>query len=221
MTADDLRPRLAVYLVADPDATETPLIDAVQAALDGGATMVQLRAKRLGGYDLYRRATQLKFLCEQYGALFVVNDRLDIALVTGADGVHLGASDLPVDVARELAPPGFLIGFSPKTLDDVAAAARLGADYVGLGPVFPTGSKADAQPPIGIDGLRQQIAVARVPTVGIGGITVANAEAVVAAGADGVAVISAILGAVDPTAATADLAAAVARGVAARSGGLA
>jgi thiamine-phosphate pyrophosphorylase len=217
VTADELRRKLAVYLVADPEATETALVDAVQEALEGGATVVQLRAKNLGGYDLHRRAAQLKFLCHQYGALFVVNDRLDIALAAGADGVHLGASDLPVDVARRLAPAGFVIGFSPKTLDDVAAAAQIGADYVGLGPVFPTGSKSDAQPPIGIAGLRRQVEIARLPAVGIGGITVANAAEVVATGVDGVAVISAILGATDVAVATADLAAAVGRGLAQRS----
>ncbi len=218
MTADELRPRLAVYLVADPEATAAPLVDAVQAALDGGATTVQLRAKRLGGYDLYRRAAQLKFLCAQFGALFVVNDRLDIALAAGADGVHLGARDVPVDIARTLVPPGFLIGFSPQTMDDIHAAARLGADYVGLGPVFPTDSKADAQPPLGIAGLRRQVAACRVPTVGIGGITVGTAAEVIAAGVNGVAVISAILGAPDPTVAAAELVAAVARGMNDRAG---
>jgi thiamine-phosphate diphosphorylase len=213
VTQDELRQRLAVYLVADPEATQELLVDAVQAALDGGATAIQLRAKRLGGYDLYRRATQLTFLCDQYGALFVVNDRLDIALAAGAGGVHLGTSDLPVDIARSLAPPGFVIGFSPQTMDDIQAAPHLGADYVGLGPVFPTGSKADAQPPLGLDGLRQQVAESRLPSVGIGGITAGNAAEVVAAGADGVAVISAILGASDPTRATAELVAVVGRAV--------
>ncbi|MCC6315326.1 MAG: thiamine phosphate synthase [Thermomicrobiales bacterium] len=211
-----LRERLAVYLVADPEATSRPLLDDVQAALDGGATCVQLRAKRLDGYDLWRLATTMKFLCAQFGALFFVNDRLDVALAAGADGVHLGTSDLPPDVARTLTPPGFLIGFSPKTLDDVTATARLGADYAGLGPVFPTGSKADAQSPIGLDGLRAQVAACRVPTVGIGGITIANAPEVIGAGADGVAVISAILGTEDPAAATEALAREVNTALAAR-----
>lgn len=216
MSPEELRRRLAVYLVADPDATAEPLVDAVQAALDGGATAVQLRAKRLDGYDFYRLAGQLTFLCDQFGALFVVNDRLDIALAVGAGGVHLGRRDLPVDVARGMTPAGFVIGFSPQTLDDVRATARLGADYAGLGPVFPTGSKADAQPPIGAAGLGEQVAALGLPAVGIGGITVANAPAVIAAGADGVAVISAILGAADPTRATADLAAAVSGALAER-----
>lgn len=217
MTPANLRHRLAVYLVAGPDDTPVPLADAVAAALDGGVTCVQLRAKQLGGYDLYRRAVQLKHLCEPYGALFIVNDRLDVALAARADGVHLGTSDLPVDVARRLSPPGFLIGFSPQTLDDVRAARPLGADYVGLGPVYPTGSKADAQSPLGLDGLRPQLAAARLPAVAIGGINTANAAAVIAAGADGVAVISAILGASDLTLAAAELAAVVSGALAARA----
>ena len=216
MTPNELRRKLEVYLVADPEATTLPLVDAVQAALDGGATAVQFRAKHLGGYDLFRRAGQLKFLCAQYGALFIVNDRLDVALAVEADGVHLGTSDLPVDVARAMSPPGFVIGFSPQTLDDVAAAGRLGADYSGLGPVFPTGSKADAQPPLGVDGLRRQVDASPLPTVGIGGITTGNACGVIAAGADGVAVISAILGADDLNQATKDLARAVAQALADR-----
>jgi thiamine-phosphate pyrophosphorylase len=210
--ADELRDRLAVYLVADPEGTSRSLLDDVQAALDGGATCVQLRAKRLGGYDAWRLATTLRDLCAQSDALFVVNDRLDVALAVGADGVHLGVADLPVDVARAMSPPGFLIGFSPQSLDDVHATEPLGADYAGLGPVFATGSKADAGPPLGLGGLRLQAAACRVPTVAIGGISLRVAEDTVAAGVDGVAVISAILGADDPAQATRDLAAAVRAG---------
>jgi thiamine-phosphate pyrophosphorylase len=198
---DLLRERLRIYLVADPEATDD-LIDATQASLDGGATCVQLRAKNLGGYDFWRRSMTLKRLCEEYGALFIVNDRLDVALACGADGVHVGVSDLPVDVVRGMVPPGFIIGFSPQSDDDVTAAAPLGADYVGLGPVYATGSKADAGPPLGLDGLARQVARCRVPAVGIGGITIDNAAAVMAAGAEGVAVISAILKAPDPAEAT-------------------
>lgn len=215
----ELRDRLAVYLVADPEGTERSLLDDVQAALSGGATCVQLRAKRLDGYDFWRIATTLRALCAESDALFIVNDRLDVALAVEADGVHLGVSDLPVDVARTMTPPGFVIGFSPQTMDDVRATAELGADYAGLGPVFATGSKDDAGAPIGLAGLRSQVAACQVPTVAIGGITLANAADTVAAGVDGLAVIGAILRASDPEQATRDLAAAVRAGMARRDGG--
>jgi thiamine-phosphate pyrophosphorylase len=210
---DELRDRLAVYLVADPEGTSRPLLDDVQAALSGGATCVQLRAKRLEGYDFWRVATTLRALCAESDALFIVNDRLDVALAVEADGVHLGVSDLPVDVARAMTPPGFVIGFSPQTMDDVRATAQLGADYAGLGPVYATGSKDDAGEPIGLAGLRTQVAACQTPTVAIGGITLGNAEATVAAGVDGLAVISAILRAEDPERATRELADAVRAGL--------
>jgi thiamine-phosphate pyrophosphorylase len=215
--SNELRDRLAVYLVADPDGATRPLLDDVQAALAGGATSVQLRAKRLDGYDFWRLALPLRALCAESDALFIVNDRLDIALAVEADGVHLGVHDLPVDVARAICPPGFVIGFSPQSLDDVRSTGPLGADYAGLGPVFATGSKSDAGMPIGLDGLRAQTESCRVPTVAIGGISLANAAATIAAGADGVAVISAILGADEPEQATVGLAAAVRAGLAERN----
>lgn len=207
---DELRERLRVYLVSDPEATDD-LIGATQASLDGGATCVQLRAKHLDGYDFWRRAVTLKTLCGQYGALFIINDRLDIALACGADGVHVGVSDLPVDVVRGMVPANFIIGYSPQTDEHVMASARMGADYVGLGPVYATGSKADAGAPLGIAGLKLQLAISPVPAVGIGGITIANAPEVMATGADGVAVISAVLKAADPAEATRQLAQAIGR----------
>jgi thiamine-phosphate pyrophosphorylase len=130
-----------------------------------------------------------------------------------ADGVHLGEHDLPIDVARELAGPSFIIGSSPKNVEQAETARVQGADYVGLGPVYATGSKGDAGAPIGLEGMAEQIAAAKLPAVGIGGITIANATEVILAGADGVAVISAIQGAADPGQATADLAAAVRAGL--------
>lgn len=216
---DELRDRLAVYLVADPEGTTRSLLDDVQAALAGGATCVQLRAKRLDGYDFWRVAATLRALCAESDALFIVNDRLDIALAVEADGVHLGVGDLPVDVARAMTPPGFVIGFSPQTMDDVRATAQLGADYAGLGPVYATGSKDDAGEPIGLAGLRAQAAACQTPTVAIGGITIGNAEATVAAGVDGLAVIGAILRAEDPDKATRNLANAVRAGLGRREVG--
>ncbi len=214
-TRDDLSAKLAVYLVADPAATSRNIIDVVQEALAGGVTCVQLRSKDDEGYDLWRKSVTLKRLCEEHDALFIVNDRLDVALASNADGVHLGVGDLPVDVARAMAPPGFIIGFSPDSLDDVRATRPLGADYAGIGPVYATGSKGDAGAPIGLEGLALKAGLVGVPTAGIGGIQVQTAGAVITAGAVGVAVIGAILNSDDPEHAASDLVQAVA---AAKSG---
>jgi thiamine-phosphate diphosphorylase len=204
-----LRDRLAVYYVADPEQTERDILDVAEAALAGGVTALQLRAKRMGGREMYELAGQLRERCRRAGALFFVNDRVDIAVAAEADGVHVGVHDLPLAATRRLIGPGMILGYSPLQLSDVAAAKPGGADYVGLGPVFSTGSKADAQPPLGIEGLAEQIAAADLPAVGIGGIGIANAADVIFAGADGVAVISAIQGAADPRQAGAALAEAV------------
>ncbi len=204
-SAEDLADRLALYLVADPDATSRDLLDDVQAALAGGVTCVQLRSKTHEGYDLWRLSMALKRICEEFDALFIVNDRVDVAIASNADGVHLGVGDLPIDITRSMTPPGFIIGFSPDTMDDVRATRRLGADYAGIGPVFATGSKGDAGSPIGLDGLAIKAAAVDVPTVGIGGISLETAPSVIRAGAVGVAVIGAIHKHEDPEQAARDL----------------
>jgi thiamine-phosphate pyrophosphorylase len=201
---------LSLYLVADPEQTRRDLVADVRAALAGGVTCVQLRAKRLGGRDFLTLAKALRSEVHATGALFVVNDRVDIAVAAGADGVHVGLSDLPLVETRRIVGPDLFIGYSPYTLEQVAAAAAAGADYVGLGPVFATASKADADPPIGVAGLAARVQAASLPAVGIGGITVENARDVIRAGADGIAVISAILHAPDPRFAASELAIAVA-----------
>jgi thiamine-phosphate pyrophosphorylase len=212
----DLAEKLAVYLVADPEATGRDLVEDAIAALDGGVTCVQLRAKRMADGDAWRLAIRLREQCRYRGALFIVNDRVDLALAAQADGVHLGVRDLPLAMARWIAGPGFVLGYSPTTVAEAASAVRQGADYVGAGPVFATASKADAGAPIGVAGLAERVEAAGLPTVGIGGITAENAGEVIRAGAVGVSVIGAILGADDPGAAAARLAAAVR---AARGGG--
>ncbi len=210
MPPDELAARLALYLVADPEATRRDLVADTIAALEGGVTAVQLRAKQGSDRELWELATRLRQVCQARSVLFIVNDRLDLALAVGADGVHLGLHDLPLAAARRIAGPRVLIGASPQTIADAVEAREQGADYVGAGPVFVTGSKADAGEPIGLDGLHDRALAAALPTVGIGGITIENAAAVIAAGAVGVSVISAILGAADPAAAARQLASAVA-----------
>ena len=206
-----LRDRLSVYFVADPEQTDRDFLALVADALAGGATAVQLRAKRMAGREMYELAVAMRECCQAAGALFFVNDRVDVAMACGADGVHVGVHDLPLAETRRLVGEALIVGYSPLEMGDVLEAKPGGADYVGLGPVFSTASKADAQPPLGLDGLTTQVAAAGLPAVGIGGIDLSNAEAVIRSGVDGVAVISAIEHAADPKLAAAALADAVRR----------
>lgn len=192
----------------------------MRAALAGGATAIQLRAKKdEPGRLQVELARELAALCREHGALFIVNDRLDVALAVGADGVHLGQDDLPVAEARRLAGPGFIIGCSVENVEQAQAAATAGADYLGVGPVYPTATKADAGPATGLYHLGTVKAATHLPVVGIGGINQENAADVMAAGADGVAVISAVSLAQDVEGAAARLAAAVREGLARRPRG--
>jgi len=174
-------------------------------AVAGGADVIQLRDKRLSGRDLFRAAVAIRGITADAGALFIVNDRLDVAFAAGADGVHLGENDLPVGEARRIAPPGFVIGASVSSVATAVRAAAEGADYVALSPTFATASKDDAGPGYGLTMLAEIRAAVSLPLVAIGGITAANVAGVIAAGADGVAVISAVVGEDDVTAAARDL----------------
>ena len=172
---------------------EAGLLHRAEAAARGGATMVQLRLKDADARSLVEVA---RMLVRALPVPVVVNDRVDVALAAGAAGVHLGADDLPVSAARAIVPDGFIIGVSVGGDAEVAGAA--GADYAGIGPVFGTASKADAGVAIGLEEFARLRERTGLPAVGIGGVTAANAGAVIRAGASGVAVISALLGARDP-----------------------
>jgi len=209
---------LSVYVVLDAAvAGDRPLADIARAAVAGGATILQLRDKTASTATMLVRARAIRAAIAGSGVPFVVNDRLDVALAAGADGVHLGQDDMPVAEARRILGPAAIIGLSI----DSAAAARAAPydrlDYVCLQSVYATGSKADALPPIGLDGLAGLAASVRAiapgcPVGAIGGISVDRAAAVIRAGVDGVAVISAVVAATDAEAATRSLAAAVAAG---------
>lgn len=201
----DLRKALRLYLVADPEHSQGDFLTTIASALRGGVTMVQLRAKNLTDRKLYQYAVMLQELCSQHGAGFLVNDRLDIALAVQADGVHLGVDDLPIAQARELGGTEFIIGYSPEADSHITSARSQGADYLGIGPVFGTGTKADAGVALGLDEFQRRLTLGGLPAVGIGGITTENATSVLKAGADGVAVVSAILGAEDPESAAGQL----------------
>lgn len=191
---------LSVYVVLDP--SELPpdwgLFEAAKAAIDGGATAVQLRDKESSGRRLVRRSQKLQSICEERNATFVVNDRLDVALVVDADGVHLGPDDVPVEDARRIAPD-LLIGASAGTPKRAAACETAGADYLGVGAIFAARQvKPDASEAKGPEVVDRVTDRVDVPVVGIGGITPERAEPVVEAGADGVAVVRAILDQDDP-----------------------
>jgi len=166
----------------------------VEAALAGGVTLVQLREKHRPDRETYEVGRELRDIVRRHGAAFFLDDRVDLALALGADGVHLGQADLPLDAARRLAP-GLLIGVSCHDLLQVRAAQ--GADYIGFGPVFPTPSKDDADAPTGLSALREAVGASRRPVVAIGGVEVRSAADVRAAGAAGAAVIHAVLDAAD------------------------
>lgn len=174
-------------------------------AIAGGADAIQFRDKSCTGSELVRIGRILREITRHSPALFIVNDRLDVALACEADGVHLGQGDLRTDVARQLAPPNFIIGVSVSSVEEACRAVEEGADYVALSPTFSTGSKPDAGPGHGLAMLRKIRQNVAVPVIAIGGIHRENIPAVIAAGADGVAVISAVAGAPDITAAAQDL----------------
>ena len=171
------------------------------AALRGGARVIQVRAKGLPAGALLALAREAVAAARAQGGVLVVNDRPDIALLAGADGVHLGQEDLPPRDARRTLPASTLLGLSTHDAGQVEAAAEEPVDYIAIGPVFPTRTKADARPTVGLAGVRSARARTRLPLVAIGGITADNARAVIEAGADGVAVLSAVLAGEDVEAA--------------------
>lgn len=199
----ELAERLRLIVVTDPECgAGRSVLDVVRAALRGGAPAIQLRMKDAAARETAELARALLAETRPAGALLFVNDRVDVALAAGADGAHLGQDDLPLEAARAIAPAGFLLGMSAETEELARAAEKEGADYVGVGPVYATGSKADAGDAVGVGRIAAVAAAVRIPVVGIGGITVDNAQAVLHAGAAGVAVISAVIRAADPEAAT-------------------
>ncbi len=199
-----------LYVIVDPLDTGRDPVDLTRAVLAGGARLVQLRSKTVATAELLKQAERIRELTAAAGATFIVNDRADVARAVGADGVHLGQTDLPIAAARAVVGPDLVIGFSTHSEAQLADAASLGADYLALGPIFATTSKSAADPVLGAERLRAARTLTMAPLVAIGGITAATAPALIAAGADAVAVIAAIVRALDVERAVADLLLAVA-----------
>jgi|TARA_B100000678_G_scaffold101957_1_gene85123 thiamine-phosphate diphosphorylase len=183
----------------------------VREALAGGAPTIQLRLKSASARELLEAAQTLMPVVRSAGALFIVNDRLDVALAAGADGVHLGPDDLPVKDVRRVADARsgvadtFIVGYSTDTTDEAARAEAEGADYLGVGAVYATANKSDAGDVIGLKGLRRVVKAVSIPVVAIGGITPERAPAVAKTGACGSATIGAVMSAAEPAEAVREL----------------
>ena len=186
-----LDPAVAAAFAPDPDAT---LTRALAEALAGGCRVFQYREKEASPSTILSRARRFSRICREAGAVFIVNDRLDVALLSGADGCHLGQEDLPLTEARRICPPGFILGASTHDVVEARRAQAEGADYIGVGAVFPTMSKADATEPRGLRLIAEVAAVVAIPSIAIAGITRSNVREVIRAGASGFAVISDLFG---------------------------
>ena len=194
--------QLKLYLVTDrPLSLGRDLDWIVAEAVRGGTTMVQLREKEADTRDFVALGLKLKELLTPLGIPLLINDRIDVALAVDADGVHIGQSDMPYAIARRLLGPDRIIGLSVETMDEVAEANALDVNYVAVSPVYGTPTKTDTAEPFGLEGLRKAAALSRHPVVAIGGMNERTAADVFAAGADGIAVVSAICSAPDPCAA--------------------
>lgn len=187
-------PRL--YAIIDPSQTgERSPTSVTEVLLEAGVRMIQFRDKHASSRELYRTSSGIAERVRNAGGMLIVNDRADVARAVYADGVHLGQEDLPVELARRVLETGKRVGYSTHDLVQVVEAEHSSADYVAFGPVFPTRSKENPDPVVGLEGLRRARNATRKPLVAIGGITAQNARSAIEAGADAVAVISELVGA--------------------------
>ena len=201
LTPKELRRALRLMVITNTKLARPKTVEfMVEGALQGGARAVQLREKGGTAKELMNRARKLRELTRSFDALLIINNRLDVALAVEADGVHLGAEDLPIDAARSAAPKGFIIGYSTSVVTAAKEAEAKGASYIGCGSVYPTITKDEVGDSIGVSGLARVAKAVEIPVLGIGGITVEGAQEIAdGSTAAGVAVISAIMGAEDAT----------------------
>ena len=197
---------LSLYMVTDRDLSlGRPIEKVVEEAVKGGVTMVQLREKDCSSREFYDLAMRLKEKLLPYHIPLIINDRLDIALACDAEGLHIGQNDIPYDIARKLLGQDKIIGLSVESLQDAIDANDMDVDYIGISPVFGTPTKTDTKTPLGIEGVEAIMKISKHPSVGIGGLNIANAKDVINAGANGVAVVSAIMSAQNPQLAAKEL----------------
>lgn len=184
-----------LYPITDTRLSGLTHAEQVSRLARGGASLIQVREKRLGARSFFSESEEALRLAREHGARLIINDRVDIALALRADGVHLGQDDLPPEAARRILGERAIIGFSTHNAEQAIAASRLPIDYLAIGPIFPTYSKENPDPVIGLEGLRRvrQAIPPHLPLVAIGGITLENGPEALAAGADSLAVISALL----------------------------
>ena len=182
-----------IYLVTDEKAClEKDFYACIEEAIKGGVKIVQLREKNISTKDFYEKALKVKEICKNYGALFIINDRLDIAQVVGADGVHLGQSDMPIEKAREILKDKFLIGATARNVEEAKIAELLGADYIGSGAIFGTNTKDNAKK-LEMEELKKIVASVKIPVFAIGGININNVSSLKNIGLQGICAVSGIL----------------------------
>ncbi|MCP4682349.1 MAG: thiamine phosphate synthase [Desulfobacterales bacterium] len=189
----------SLYLVTDRGLSMgRTTLEIVEAAVHGGVTCVQLREKDCSTREFVNQALLIKDFLKLKKVPLIINDCLDVALAIGADGIHLGQSDMPFSLAKNIVGDTLVIGISAESLSDAIQAEKEGADYIGVSPIYKTPTKTDTAPPLGLKGIEEIRAVVDIPIVGIGGLNETNAREVIKSGADGVAVVSAIVSADDP-----------------------
>ena len=182
-----------IYLVTDEKAClEKDFYVCIEEAIKGGVKIVQLREKNISTKDFYEKALKVKEICKNYGALFIINDRLDIAQVVGADGVHLGQSDMPIEKAREILKDKFLIGATARNVEEAKRAELLGADYIGSGAIFGTSTKDNAKK-LEMGELKKIVTSVKIPVFAIGGINIDNVSILKNKGLQGICAVSGIL----------------------------
>ncbi|MDI3542927.1 MAG: thiamine-phosphate pyrophosphorylase [Candidatus Atribacteria bacterium] len=185
---------LSLYVITDRKIQKKSSEEVIEEAADAGASVIQLREKDLSTRLWVEEAQRAREVTRRKGIPLIINDRIDIALAVDADGVHLGEEDMPLVLARKIAP-SLIIGYSVSTVEEAQKAEKEGADYLGAGTVFPTSTKKDTGEPIGLERLKEIKKAVHIPVVAIGGINLFNLEEVLATSVDGVAVVSAIVGA--------------------------
>ena len=196
---------LSLYLVTDKrNKTDEEFLEIIEEAIKGGTTVVQIREKEGETLDFYNLALKVKEITSKYNVPLIVNDRIDVALAIKSEGVHIGQTDMPADVARSLIGDEMILGVSASTVKEARKAEKDGADYIGTGAVFPTATKDDA-PSITKDDLKEVTGSINIPTVAIGGITLENASELAGNGIAGISVVSAIMNSEDPKTASENL----------------